>query len=379
MKRTSLALLGLAGICFAAPQFFPEGPSDASAFRELLVTPEPVEGPEHMYDPALEGGPTGKIEDSTLANLRQNAGADGVPSGAPPSPLFGAGSWEQKLLRFEEFGTTPVEVGSADQPGLPLPADLRSTVDGAELDDLLLAPLWPAPTLQSNTQDVNPWSPMISQYLGREVTSPAEGRPPGEGWAHQRYDEFTPVEMFTTVQTGARVNTGFRDGLQRHGYQHTAAGFSEFGPGGLYHATCGDVNGDIPGTEGTTAGIDVRFHPAMPAQLPESLWTFDGVIPPRLLTARVGVPVMMRHYNALPIDVTANRGFGMHTISTHEHNGHNPAESDGFAGSFYFPGQYWDYRWPMAIAGHDSINVAKRTGLRRDLALEPRSIRSSRV
>jgi FtsP/CotA-like multicopper oxidase with cupredoxin domain len=47
----------------------------------------------------------------------------------------------------------------------------------------------------------------------------------------------------------------------------------------------------------------------------------------------------------------------MHTISTHEHNGHNPAESDGFAGAFFFPGQYYDYRWPMVIAGHDTINV----------------------
>ena len=86
----------------------------------------------------------------------------------------------------------------------------------------------------------------------------------------------------------------------------------------------------------------------MPEQLPEALWTFDGMIPPRLLMARVGVPVLMRHYNGLPVDVTANRGFGMHTISTHEHNGHNPAESDGFAGAFFFPGQYYDYRWPMS-------------------------------
>jgi FtsP/CotA-like multicopper oxidase with cupredoxin domain len=65
----------------------------------------------------------------------------------------------------------------------------------------------------------------------------------------------------------------------------------------------------------------------------------------------------MRHYNALPIDPAANRGFGLHTISTHEHNGHNPAESDGFANAFFFPGQFYDYRWPLQLAGYDSINT----------------------
>ncbi len=53
----------------------------------------------------------------------------------------------------------------------------------------------------------------------------------------------------------------------------------------------------------------------------------------------------------------ANNGFGLHTISTHEHNGHNPAESDGFAHSYFYPGQFYDYHWPMVLAGHDSINT----------------------
>jgi len=66
---------------------------------------------------------------------------------------------------------------------------------------------------------------------------------------------------------------------------------------------------------------------------------------------------MMRHYNALPIDPAANRGFGLHTISTHEHNGHTGAESDGFTNAFFFPGQFYDYRWPMELAGYDTINT----------------------
>ena len=65
----------------------------------------------------------------------------------------------------------------------------------------------------------------------------------------------------------------------------------------------------------------------------------------------------MRHYNALPIDPAANRGFGLHTITTHEHNGHTPAESDGYTNAFFFPGQYYDYRWPLQLAGYDTINT----------------------
>ena len=352
MKQLSIALIGVGSICFAMPFFSADGPNDESAYRKYVVSAFPVEGPDHMYDPALEGGPTGTFGDATMNNVRPGATEIGVPSGGPPSPLFGAGSWEQKLLRFEEFGAREIEVSEAPVGALSVPTTPGDCPDDEEFDELLAGPLFPPPMVESNDLDTSPWSPLVSQYLGRPVDMPAEGRPPGQGWAHQRWDEFEPLEHYVTAQTGARTNTGFRDGLQNHGYRHTAQGLSEFGPFGLYHNTTG-----LTGFDGTTAGIEPKFHPNMPVQQPDSLWTFDGCFPPRLLMARVGVPVLMRHYNALPIDVTANRGFGMHTISTHEHNGHNPAESDGFAGAFFFPGQYYDYRWPMVIAGHDTINV----------------------
>jgi FtsP/CotA-like multicopper oxidase with cupredoxin domain len=143
------------------------------------------------------------------------------------------------------------------------------------------------------------------------------------------------------------VNGGVRDNRQLHGYR-----LGEFGPGGLYHNTAG-----LPATAGTSKGIAVRFHPSMPVQDHKSLWTFDGTLPPKLLQVRIGQATLLRHYNALPIDPAANRGFGLHTITTHEHNGHSPAESDGFTNAFFFPGQFYDYRWPLQLAGHDSINT----------------------
>jgi len=63
----------------------------------------------------------------------------------------------------------------------------------------------------------------------------------------------------------------------------------------------------------------------------------------------------------LPINANSNNGFGLHTITTHEHNGHNPAESDGYASAFFFPGQFYDYHWPMQLAGYDTINTGKTT------------------
>jgi FtsP/CotA-like multicopper oxidase with cupredoxin domain len=107
----------------------------------------------------------------------------------------------------------------------------------------------------------------------------------------------------------------------------------------------------------------------MPVQDPNSVWTFDGNLPPRLLQGRLGVPVLMRNYNTLPIDETVNHpavldetmesnGFGRHTISTHDHNGHNAGSSDGGPFAFFYPGQFYDYHWPLQIAGFSGNNDA---------------------
>lgn len=306
---------------------------------------------------AFEGGETGTGEDTSIANVLPKAnqrdnGYYNIPSNGSPSPLFGAQPFTQQILRFEEFGPESLDLNKEppayEWKSLPVPHNFAGVPDGSELEEFLSQEIWPVPTKYANTTYTNPWEKKIEGYLGRDlVNPPAEGRPPGLGWSHQRWDEFPPITSFQTATTGARVNGGFRDSKQMHGY---AAG--EFGPGGLYHNTAG-----LPGFDGTTGGVEVRFHPNMPVQNTETLWTFDGTFPPKLLNVRYGEGTVMRQYNALPIDVSANRGFGVHTLSTHEHNGHNPAESDGYTNSFFFPGQFYDYRWPVILAGHDSINI----------------------
>lgn len=309
---------------------------------------------------AFEGGATGEPYDAGLENVLQAAdqresllGSFNVPTNGTPSPLFGATSFSQQMLRFEEFGTSKLKLDQKKAPNgwspLPAPADSQSAPDGEALEDFLAQQIWPIPTKFANEDAENPWADAIEDYLGRDLDSPpAEGRPPGLGWSHQRWDDFTPEVYFKTAMAGARTNGGFRDKMQDHEYKK-----GEFGINGLYHNTVG-----ADGFDGTTDGISIKFHPNMPVQDHTALWTFDGTLPPKLLQARYGEPLVMRHHNALPIDVSSNHGFGLHTISTHEHNGHNPAESDGYANAFFFPGQFYDYRWPLTLAGSDTINTA---------------------
>jgi len=296
----------------------------------------------------------------SLAGLNTASAAPNIPSDLPPSPLFGALDFSQQMLRFEEFGVHPLPApGAAQTVTFTPPTGCNNRPAATAMDSLLDAPLWPDPTEEANTGLTNPWATMINACLPGVIPSGGviEGRPPGPNFAHQRYAEFPPQFYFTTAMGGARAGTGIRDDEQSHTYS-----VGEFGPSvpgqvnetGLYHNAVG-----VPGfPDGTNAGIDIRFHPSLPIQDPLRLWTFgDGTLPPKLLRARLGLPILLRHYNALPIDPAANAGFGEHTLTTHEHNGHNPGEVDGFAGAYFFPGEFYDYRWPMQVAGTDSINI----------------------
>ena len=222
---------------------------------------------------------------------------DHIPTGLPPSPLFGVQPFSQPMPRFDVLARDAVSI------------------------------LNPAPTAYSN-QTQQPLNTALEGVRAGD-TGPIEGRPPGAIWAHQGFAQFPPQIAIEVSQEGARTNYHYNPGV----------------PSSLN-------SGINPATP-----IPLKFHPAWPAQNPLNVWTFNGTIPPKLAQIRYGEPVLLRHHNKLPFNITQNAGFGRHTISTHTHNAHHGAENDGFTGAFFFPGQFYDYHWPIVLAGFRTINT----------------------
>jgi manganese oxidase len=224
---------------------------------------------------------------------------NGIPTGLPPSPLSGATPFSQPMPRFDV------------------------------LKRIATSSLSPAPTLTANTtqQPLNPG--IVGGQQG--LFGPVEGRPPGAGWAHQvpPFDTFPPPVAFLNPVAGV-------------------------GPNNSYNPT-------VPSVENSginaSATFPAQFHPSMPVQSPNAVWTYQGTFPPKLLQVRYGEPVLVRQPNNLAPNPNANNGFGRYTLTTHEHNAHHGAENDGFTGAYFWPGQFYDYYYPWVLAGFRSINT----------------------
>ncbi|HYX52687.1 MAG TPA: multicopper oxidase domain-containing protein [Candidatus Limnocylindrales bacterium] len=227
-------------------------------------------------------------------SVRSPGGVFDIPTGMPRSPLFGVQAFSTPMPRFDLI----------PRGNNPLGGDLT-----------------PTPQASSN-QTQQPLDPaLVNGQTG--LTGPIEGRPPGDIWAHQRFNQFLPQVSVEMSQAQAQTNFVYNPGV------------------------ASNLNSGIDPTQ----PLPLKFHPQLPTQDPNAVWTFNGTIPPKLVQARYGEPLLFRHHNKLPADITANNGFGRHTISTHEHNGHHGAENDGFTGAYFYPGQFYDYHWPVVLAG----------------------------
>lgn len=90
-----------------------------------------------------------------------------------------------------------------------------------------------------------------------------------------------------------------------------------------------------------------EFHP----QLPKSLvWGYQGTSPGPMIVGRYGEPILVRMNNLLPSNHT---GFATPSITTHMHNMHSAAESDGFPDDYIDPGFYHDHHYANFPAGND--------------------------
>jgi FtsP/CotA-like multicopper oxidase with cupredoxin domain len=228
-----------------------------------------------------------------LACAAPAAQADGVPTGLPPSPTFGIQKFTQPMPRFDVLPRKPV-----------------STLN--------------PPPMERANQTQQPVDPALGGGFG-----PIEGRPPGPVWAHQGFTVFPPQIAVEVTMEGAKTNLVYDPQVPP------------------------TLNSEInPATP-----FPPRFHPALPDQGPLKFWTYNGTFPPKLVIGRYAEPILFRLHNKLPADKAKNGGFGLNSISTHEHNGHHGAENDGFTGAYFFPNQFYDYHWPIVLAGFRTINT----------------------
>lgn len=221
-----------------------------------------------------------------------------IPTGAPPSPLFGVLPFTQPLQRLREetpVPLTPAVVGN--EVVLQFPGQLNQLPAKRQS--------WHTEFSASNGQAFK--NPMTGR-------GPVEGRPPGEYFAHQRWQEYLPQKAFIMLMKGCDYGT--------------------------------------------------KLHPGLPEQRENRIWSFNsasstyGALPPPLLKMRYGEPAILRHYNRLPVDRALNDGFGSNSQTTHNHNGHNASTSDGAANAHFFPGQFYDYHWTTTLARADMINTS---------------------
>ncbi|HEX4942743.1 MAG TPA: hypothetical protein VFV55_00215, partial [Usitatibacteraceae bacterium] len=169
------------------PSSWSPNPKDRSRDKERTVKPsnEPCKTQRSSLATAVLMALFGMTTGMVQANFD-------IPTGSSPSPLFGAQPFTQQMLMFEEFGPQALPTSSAPKTlpavgGCLGPTQVETTDPNSSwntsMDAFLTAPLWPAPTEQANTSLPNAWASAISTCLGRQITGPLEGRPPGPNFA----------------------------------------------------------------------------------------------------------------------------------------------------------------------------------------------------
>jgi len=139
-RRLVLILLA-SGITLSAAvaidfnEFFPPPDDDVSAFGPLLTDGESHNFGTPAYQGSIEGSSIQQVEQNKVIQ-EDNNGEFKIPTGGAPSPLFDAVEFNQKMFRFEEFGSDQL-AGAPAGPVFPSPQSaVRGPVE-QELDDFL--------------------------------------------------------------------------------------------------------------------------------------------------------------------------------------------------------------------------------------------------
>jgi len=252
-----------------------------------------------------------------LSPLARSAFA-AVPTGIPPSPLFGAKKFTQPMSRLRERAHVPL---TQVKTGLINPRTGQPEIN-LSWGGLLTPNGTPEPDSKRLSYDNDfvaaggnvAGNPFVNPVTGR---GPQEGRPRGEDFSHQRWEEFLPRAGIISSWTQTQVGT--------------------------------------------------KFHPNFPDQNPDSAWNYGvgntginargGNAVPQLIKVRYGESLIHRVYNYTPVDRAQNGGFGRNEQQLHFHNMHQGAESDGATNAHHFPGTFYDYRYSQTLARRDKTNT----------------------
>ena len=252
------------------------------------------------------------------------AAGTNIPTGTPRSVPPSAAKWKpwtKPTPRFHNFTTIPLM-----DDGRGLVPDHSRIAAGSRTKEL--ADQWvdhngkvlPATKLSNHNAFPNTKGHIKHKINiepgtdpgGKMTTGPAEGRPPGEFFAHQRWNELIyksphgPVGLLTSIGQIKKGQTFFDM----------------------------EASSKKPNTD-----------PGMALQAPNAVWPFGegklvrGSLAPPILQARYGEPVLFRNYTNLPYNIDNNGGFGRNQPSIHNHNAHNGSESDGATNAFMYTGQ----------------------------------------
>ena len=192
-----------------------------------------------------------------------------MPTGTPRSPLYGAKKFDQPLEPSQPA------VSRADDAG-----STRGNETDAKFGGTAYANERYARRLSYHTDFSTPPTGTTKADFTNQLTGrgPLEGRPPGEIFVDQRWDEFLPKEGYIfTLGKAAATQSFFAPGNGTGPFQAENAVWT-YGTGNSGGAACG---------------------------------TF-----PPLIKGRYGVPIATRIYNYLPTDRTQNGGFGQQPAPT---------------------------------------------------------------
>src|SRR3954470_16861406 len=108
-----------------------------------------------------------------VRSAHADGGTTGIPTGAPPSPLFGATQFTQPMLRLEVLKPTKAVCVEDPKGGI----EMKVTAGASGLSG-------------SDGERQSCQDPMNVDPILGGGTGPCEGRPPGDDWAHQYWARF---------------------------------------------------------------------------------------------------------------------------------------------------------------------------------------------